>query len=55
MALVIFLEEEKVKKLFIDAEIDIRLLSVEEALLLDSSANPGLDEDDDDAWLPGIW
>ena len=40
------------KKQFIDAEIDIKLLSVEEALLLDGSGDPGLDEDE---WLPGIW
>lgn len=43
------------KKLFIDAEIDIRLLSVEEALMLDGSGDLDLDDDDGDEWLPGIW
>ena len=46
------MEEFIVKKLFIDAEIDIKKLSVEEILLLEDST---LIPDDDDDWFPGIW
>lgn len=43
------------KKLFIDAEIDIKLLTTEEALMLDDSLGLPDVGGDDDGWFPGIW
>ena len=46
------------KKTFFEADIDIKLLTAAESLLLDASNRPGNDnnnDDDDDGWLPGIW